>query len=438
MFLVVVLLATMTLVVFIATLRGYRSSMLRAEIIFDRQLDEIARLLDGMPPDSSAAVIVRGGDNLAFQIWDGEVLLRRSVNTPETAIARRQPGYLDSNFSGHRWRTLVRAGHGDHRWIMVANRIDARFQLADDVIMKAVLPIIFVIPLAGFLIWFIVGRGLKPLRDLAAQLSAKRSDDLSAIPGDEMPGELAQVIHSTNELLGRLAASFDREKRFAADAAHELRTPISVLKIDLHNLAQDLPANNPNLNRLKDGVERMNRLVEQILALYRTTPDQFMANFTQLDMNVLAQDVISQCYSEFDAKGQQVELTGVISQMVGDRFALETLLQNLLSNACKYTPHGGRVMVTVQPENDGVLLQVEDSGPGIPADEHERVFERFYRTGGDRHASGEPGCGLGLAIVKHIADLHSARLTLGSSSIDNGLAVRVFFPSSPTTGSDVS
>jgi two-component system sensor histidine kinase QseC len=433
-FLVIVLLATMTLIIFIAALRGYRSSMQQTELLFDGQLLDIAELLNELPIDRTAAINLPDEGTfegtIAFQIWDTGVLLQRSANAPDSLIAPLQPGYRDNNFGGHRWRTLARQSGNTDRWILVAERADMRFRLADDVILEAVMPIIFGLPLAGLVIWFIVGYGMRPMRRLATQLGAKASDDLSPLPDDQIPAELTQVVQSTNGLLTRLAASFEREKRFAADAAHELRTPISVLKVHLHNLAHDLPADNPNLAHLKDGIDRMNHLVEQILALYRTMPDQFMANFTELDLQVLARDVISKNYSEFAMKEQQIELVGSSSNIVGDRFALDTLLQNLLSNAGKYTPNGGRVLVTVEPGEHGVTLKVEDSGEGIAPDEYDRVFERFYRVGGDRHASDQPGCGLGLAIVRHIAELHDASITLGPSSFESGLSVRIGFPSS--------
>jgi two-component system sensor histidine kinase QseC len=431
-FLVIVLLATMTLIVFIAALRGYRSSMLQTERLFDGQLLDIAELLDGLPIDATAEINIpretASESIIAFQIWDAGVLRQRSANAPESPISPLQSGYRDTNFGGHRWRTFARQSVRDGRWVLVAERADIRFRLAEDVILEAVVPILFGLPVAGLVIWLIVGYGMRPMRRLAAQLGDKASDDLSPLPDDQIPAELTQVVRSTNDLLGRLAASFERERRFAADAAHELRTPISVLKVHLHNLARDVAADNSNYAKLKDGVDRMNHLVEQILALYRTMPDQFMANFTQLDLHSLAREIISKNYAAFSMKEQQIELVGDSATIVGDRFALETLFQNLLSNAGKYTPRGGRVQVTVEANEHGVMLRVEDSGVGIAPEEYERVFERFYRIGGDRHASAEPGCGLGLAIVRHIAELHNAHVSLGQSSFDTGLAVCVRFP----------
>ena len=426
-FLVVALLATMTLVVFIAAVRGYRASMQQAELLFDGQLQSVAALLENLAGDPTATFTNPAGNTIAFQVWVSGNLVQRSPNAPATALAPLEAGYRDGNFGGFRWRILTRPFHDYGGWIMVAERADIRFVLADQVLLKAVLPIILGLPVIGLLIWVIVGRGLNPLAQLASQLREKRSDDLSALPAETMPSELQQVIASTNALLRRLTSAFEREKRFAADAAHELRTPISVLKVQTYNLARELPAGSENLATLTHGIERLNHLVEQILALYRNTPEQSLAEFAELDLHELVRDVISRTYQQFADRNQQIELAGSASLVVGDRFALETLVTNLLSNASKYTPEGGQVQVTVAPDQQDILLRVEDSGPGIPEHEYDRVFERFYRVGQDRHGSQVAGCGLGLAIVKHIVELHDAHIKLGTSKFGSGLSVNVLF-----------
>lgn len=408
--------------------------MVQTELLFDGQLHDLADLLEGSPNRPGGVPDVPPGitpeSTVAYQVWEDGILGERSANAPKTPIGPFEPGYHENNFGGRRWRLLVRRSRAVNRWLLVAERADVRFQVAEDVILQAVTPIILGLPIAGLLIWAIVGYGLRPLSQLAEDLGTKADDDLSPLQNDRTPAELEQVIQSTNDLLNRLAASFERERRFAADAAHELRTPISVLNVQLHNLALELPTDNPNIINLKTGVDRMSHLVEQILALHRTAPDQFMANFTTINLAALARDTIGRRYTVFSRKNQQIELTGHDASIVGDRFALETLLENLLSNATKYTPDGGRILVTVEQTETGALLQVEDSGPGIDPEDRARVFERFYRVGGDRHASNQPGCGLGLAIVRHITDLHNARITLGRSAFDSGLRVSIEFPAS--------
>jgi len=426
----VVLMATFTLTVFLSSLHGFRSSMAGVQQLFDSELADRAHLLvtvvDERPVEDA---VVQVSDKYAFQLWQNGKLILRSGNTPETAITDFETGYRDTNFGRHRWRTYTwrDAGYGD-RWAIAAEQLDTRNALAEKVILESVLPVVSALPVAGLLIWFVVGTGLSPLRRLAGHLRNRDANDLSAIPLERQPVELMQLVTSSNELLQRLQASFIREKRFASDAAHELRTPLSALKVHLHNIAQQLPTGGHELQQLVAATGRMENLIEQILSLYRTAPDQYMARFEALDLYELVQEVMASSYNDFEDKDITLELCGDPARMAGDAFALTTLVQNLLDNACKYTPAGGRVRVTVSQDKDAVTLQVADSGTGIPAAMRARVFDRFYRLGGDQHGSAVIGCGLGLAIVEHIAELHTASIELGVSSFGNGLLVSVVFP----------
>ncbi|MFV8783999.1 ATP-binding protein [Microbulbifer sp. SA54] len=442
-FLLIALLSTITLVNFVSALHGYRASMDEAQALFDRQIAATARMLasvagTGVEAQEKVTQVVTQNDLLAFQIWrdDGSLLLR-SENAPGAHIAEGKTGYSEVNFSGYRWRVFGLHDLPNARWIYVAERVDLRYNLADEVILDSVLPILLGLPVAGLLIWLVVGRGLSSLRRLARALRNKRAEDFRPLPEDNAPAELLPVIHSTNSLLQRLQASFERERRFSADAAHELRTPISAIQIHAHNLAQEITEAGispqpESLPRLQQSIERMAHLVEQMLDLFRTTPEHYPARFEQIDLHRLARNVIAERYEQFDRRQQTVELNGHSASMRGDQFALTILLQNLLANAGKYTPEGGRILVTVRAGDSGLRLCVEDSGPGIAAEERERVFERFYRVGGDRHGSLVAGCGLGLSIVQHIAQLHKARITLGDSSLGQGLAVQVDFPNVDT------
>jgi two-component system, OmpR family, sensor histidine kinase QseC len=278
----------------------------------------------------------------------------------------------------------------------------------------------------------VVSRGLSPLRYLSNALSDKKVDDLVAIRMPAVPKELTSVISTLNLLLLRLESAFVREKRFASDAAHELRTPLSVLKINAHNLALELSAKQQasiNMLNLTQGVERMSHVVDQILLLNRTEPQQYSASFTSLDLAQLCRDGITSLYPQIDDKHQEIEFIGQSHAIIGDQFALEILIQNLISNACKYSPQKGRIRVSLTKRSDNISLLVEDSGPGIAEEEYNKVFERFYRVGGDRHNSNVIGCGLGLAIVKHIADLHLANIELSKSASLGGLTVKVVFKS---------
>jgi len=290
-----------------------------------------------------------------------------------------------------------------------------------------VLPAVIGLPILAVLIWIVVSRGLHPMRRLAHELGDKQANDLSPLSIAVNSQELSQIVSSSNDLLARLKSSLLREKQFASDAAHELRTPISSLKVQLYNISQEQPERNKEFGELQKITHQLEHVVEQILALYRTSPDEYHTRFEAIDLTSLAQQVIAEEYDNYERKNQQIEFFGQRQLILGDKFSLTTLIQNLLSNANKYTPNGGHIIVKIKRENDQVVLLVEDSGPGIPTYEHERLFQRFYRVGGDRHTSGESGCGLGLAIVKRIAELYNAEITLEPSSFASGTAFTLHF-----------
>jgi len=427
-FLVMALLATITLTIFLAALHGYRASMIEVKALLDASLMERARLLGvGAPPAGGSEPAVTASENFAFQVFRDGTLLRRSENAPTQPMAAAA-GFRDGNFGDHRWRTYTWVDEQRGLRATAAERMDVRNTLAEDIILESVLPVVLALPLLGVLIWLIVGYGLAPLRNLARHLHARRADDLRPIPNRHQPVELQQVVTSTNGLLGRLEASFERERRFASDAAHELRTPIAALKVHLHNISQTVASEDPALAGLNSAVDRMGKLVEQILILYRISPDQYSADFVELDLHALARDVIAAMYPEFDRRGCRLELFGERSLIFGDRLALETLIKNLLDNACKYTPVDGQVRITVDTDREAVAIRIEDSGPGVPEDQYERIFDRFYRLGGDHHEPDIIGCGLGLPIVRYIAQMHRSEIVLGRSAFASGLSVTVRFP----------
>jgi len=203
-----------------------------------------------------------------------------------------------------------------------------------------------------------------------------------------------------------------------------LRTPISVLKLKLHNLLSETKTDNAQLLSLQGAVDRMGRSVEQVLMLYRMAPEQFVARFVDVALDDLVQQTIADIYPQLEARHQQIELSAEPALVSGDPFALQTLITNLVENASRYSGAGGRIKVTVEPTPTSTVLTVEDSGPGISADHREHVFERFYRG---QHDYDSEGSGIGLAIVKNICDIHGAHISLGESQFDTGLAVTVVF-----------
>lgn len=426
LFLIASILAILTLFNFVAALQGYQASLREAEQLFDNQLYQTARLIANLHADQIQTP-PNPQSNLAYQVWHNNQLIATSSPGLRKPMMELLPGFDHANFNGYRWRTLVFYDEVHENWVIAAERSDLRYMLAESVITQAVLPILMGIPLAGLLIWLIVSRGLKPLRDLSEQLKNKQASDLTPIAIPDLKSELKQVNHSINALMRRLGSALDREKRFTADAAHELRTPISALKVQLHNLREEVPQDNEAFAQLEAGVERMQHLVEQLLSLYRSTPEEFAHHFTRLNLFQLAQEVIANQHLDFEHRGQLLELEGEDCVVEGDPFALTTLLQNLLSNANKYTPSGGQIRVTVEPVGDHICLKVEDSGPGIAPTDYSKVFERFQRLNHAKDVAAVQGCGLGLTIVRHIADLHQARTSIAPSSFETGTAFIILF-----------
>lgn len=440
-FLTLTLLSVAALLNFAAALRGYHRGMREAEQLFNQRMYQHLDLLNySLPPLLSRGDIEDGHrryplgstasrSHLEFQ-WatpDGR-LLARSHGMPAVLVTGLQAGFGFVNFGGHRWHVLASPSSDAKSWFVLAERDDQRFRMTESVILPAVYPMLLAVPLLGAIIWLLLGVGLKPVATLARDLEQREAGDLRGLPADGLPSELKPLASSVNSLLRRLEASFARERRFSADAAHELRTPIAALRIQCENLAFATPAQAQAVAKLQAGVERLSHLVEQILVLNRLAPDQYMGRFETMSLDAAVRRVIAEHSDALERHSLDIELLGCEAVVRGDAGALDSLLSNLIGNAIKYTPPGGRIRVQAGPHGDDVVLDVIDSGVGIAPAQRERVFDRFYRVDGDRHRTGVSGCGLGLSIVKQVTDLHGAHIALRDSVFGSGLWVRVVFP----------
>jgi len=315
---------------------------------------------------------------------------------------------------------------------LVAERHDLRFIMAEKVVLASIVSVIAVIPIIALLIWLVVGFGLSPISRFADSFKTKEATDLSPILLGDVPKELKVLASSANDLLKRLEQSFEREKRFASDAAHELRTPITAIKLHIDNLLAETTYPSQSTKLLKISIDRISHLVEQILALNRSSPDQYLSNFTKFDLVEVTQNIIIEQYSVLSDKNIKIVLKGETCPIIADQFGIETLISNILSNAIKYCYKNCNIEITLNYDNDNITLVIMDSGPGIKAELRGRVFERFYRVDGDRHQSTVSGCGLGLSIVRHIVTLHKGKIDLADSAdeanFDSGLKVTVTLP----------
>ena len=452
-YLVLTLVAVLTLITFIAAIQGYKASMTRAEKLFEQQLVDFAQIVKGLHQTFETKqrkfVTIKQQTSFAFQVWQDGNLVIQSANSPIQPIMslNKSPTHFgEVNFAGQRWRAIYLADSPDNSLeandnklvIIVAQPLKKQFLLAQEVILAAVTPMIIAIVLLSFLIYGIITQGLKPLHKLTTALANKRSNDFTPLALHVDNSELSRVVTTLNQLLARLNLAFERERHFAADAAHELKTPLSVLKINVHNLSQELNEQGQQysttlIKPLKVSVERMGHVIDQILHLNRTNPDQINQSQQQVKLKTLLQSVIGDLYQAIAQKQQTITLTSDEVILKGDELSLQLMLTNLISNANKYTPQNGEIKVSTKyvkhhkKQTAQVAIIIEDSGEGIPEAEYHRVFDRFYRVGGDQHDSSVLGCGLGLTIVKHIVDMHRGNIMLSKSKLLGGLRVEVLF-----------
>lgn len=428
-FLIVVSLAVITLVNFIAAVQGYRTGLTNTDQLFDAKLVEIASVIAELGVEDAHLQQGLQPAPVMFQLLDesGQVVKRSSL-APDSPLSFAPGTFSMVNFNGIRWRVYVsdQLNHGYR--VAVAESYDERYFLAEGIILKTIVPILIGLPVLMLLVWLIVTRGLRPLKKLTAEVAGKRSQDLTPIECTEVPEELQPLSDAMNQLLGRLSKAFDREKRFSGDAAHELRTPLSALKINLFNLKKQLPENDDDCVSMEESIDRMGHLIEQMLLLYRLSPEQLQSEFVDVDLYEIAQQTIAENYTAIERKQQEISLEGESVLISGDAFALNTLIKNLVDNANKYTPAQGQIVVTVTEGRDWAELVVEDSGEGIPAEEKERILERFYRLQGHANTASIQGCGLGLSIVQNIVELHGGELSIGKSPSLGGLRIEITLP----------
>jgi two-component system, OmpR family, sensor kinase len=421
-------------VVFIGAAGGgivYRNALAEADAFFDYHLRQTALLLRDEPVEYVAPQIPANDAAYDFvvQVWtlDG---VRIYLSRPHSVLPNVTTlGFSTVTTSEGLWR--VYGAQAMTKVIQVAQPMRVRKEQAVDLALKTLRPFALLLPVLGFLIWIAVGRALQPLQRLTTLVKARRVDALDPLPNERLPDEVRPLVDALNDLLVRLGVALDRERAFMADAAHELRTPLTALHLQMGTLsrAANEAERNDAMEKLSAGMQRAIRLVEQMLSLARQEP-RVQPTRAPVPLADIARDVVAELVPLADAK--QIDLGISNSQpavVMGDPDALRTLTRNLVDNAVRYTPAGGRVDVSVENGSDSgeTLLKVVDNGPGIPPEERSRVLDRFYR----RPGTSPPGSGLGMAIVKAIADTHGATLELDAGLDGTGLAVSVRFPSAP-------
>ncbi len=424
----------------------YRNALAEADAFFDYHLRQTALVLRDEPVEYSLAPRIPANDasyDFVVQVWslDG---VRVYLSRPHTVLPEVTTlGFSTVSTQEGLWRVF--GTQALTKVIQVAQPMRVREQQAVDLALKTLRPFALLLPVLGFLIWLAVGSALQPLKRLTTLVKARRVEALDPLPNERLPDEVTPLVGALNELLVRLDAALTRERAFMADAAHELRTPLTALHLQMGALARatNEAERNDAMAKLSEGVQRAIRLVEQMLSFARQGP-RTEPGRVLVPLADIVREVVAELVPFADAKQIDLGISNLESAAVlGDPDALRTLTRNLVDNAVRYTPDGGRVDVFVenrpsasaapasseQPDRASpqVNLRVVDNGPGIPPEERTRVLDRFYR----RPGTSPPGSGLGMAIVKAIADAHNAILTLDAGPDGKGLSVSVLFPAAP-------
>jgi two-component system sensor histidine kinase QseC len=363
---------------------------------------------------------------LAFQVWEEGLKLRlHSANAPDTRLSPQERGFSDVESGGRAWRVYSSLDRKGRVLVQVAEERRARDRIAGSVAGALLLPMIVGLPVLGLLIWLALRSGLKPLVALGRDVAVRDPDNLQPLEAADVPREVGPLVASLNGLFGRLRQSIDHERRFNADAAHELRTPLAGVRAQAE-VALGASADAERTHALRQviaGCDRAARLVDQMLTLARLDPKRTLAGGARFDLAAVARDAIAEIAPAGHARGVDVALDASPAQIVGDPALVAILLRNLLDNAIRHGPAGTTVEVGVQAVAGGAELVVTDQGPGVPPEERDRLGERFHRVLG----TGETGSGLGLSIVRRIAELHHAEVTFGAAPSGRGFAARVRF-----------
>ncbi|WP_027856004.1 ATP-binding protein [Marinobacterium jannaschii] len=397
-----------------------------------RQLDD-RRVEHNMPEPS---LNVRGDDKdeydesghkyenkLSFQVWhqSGKALIGSGQKSFLGFPAGPGFTYADSDLGD--WRTFALFSDRLQSWIIVGQRMDLREELTEEIAEHNVVPMMVVIPVLLVLIGFIIQRGFMPLIRVSGEISQRGPDMLTPISEEGVPAELTDMVSSVNRLMSRLEQALEQQKRFTSNAAHEIRTPLAAIRIH----AQNLPAESDDVKRVRQqilsGTDRLTHMVNQLLTLSRIEAAESCGDRRCTDPAELIETLLGEFRLLTAEKQQQIALLvpkPVKAELNPDAFLI--LMRNLVDNAVRYTPAGGQLLVDLKAEEQSLVVVVQDSGPGLTAEQRQQVFDRFYRAGGND----VEGCGIGMSIVAEICQRCDFRIELQDSDIaDTGLKVVV-------------
>jgi two-component system, OmpR family, sensor histidine kinase QseC len=411
---------------------------------------ELDELLDGHLSQAAALLVVQAhhdddddddirdvpiahkyAPQVAFQVFINDLLMTRSTNVGTTPIASSETGFSTIKMNnGETWRVFVTPENERKVRVFVGEKVDSRHAIVWAVLRSMLWPLAIALPVLAFVGWWSVRWGLAPLRELSTTLAKRAPQALEPVALQDMPQEMQPLVGALNALFQRIDGMVASERRFTADAAHELRTPIAAIRAQAQvalGAGDDSAQRSHALQSTLAGCDRATRLMDQLLTLARLEASQ-VKPVARVDLIALARRVSADLAPAALARGQSLELDAHgTCAVAADEVLLGVLVRNLVDNALRYSPPGARVVVSVQPglqSTDGCELCVQDSGPGMSSESMQRLGERFFRVLG----SDQPGSGLGWSIVRRIADVFGAQLVACHSSALGGLMVTVRLP----------
>lgn len=430
--LLALLLGVVTVAWLVMMLMSYVDAHHEVDELFDAQLAQTAQTLLALASHADDDHVEDLSDtahkyqrSLRFQIWqsDGRLLLR-SGTAPEMPLTQAD-GFSEVEDANGHWRYFSQWNAEKNLQVQVGENHTIRDELIGHIAWRLLLPALFGLPLMGFGVWVATHRGLVSLDEIAQQIAGRDPQQLQAVMPNRAPTEIRTMLEALNGLFVRVEKTLENERRFTADAAHELRTPLAALQAQLHVAmhARDENERACSFVQLKTGLVRASHLVDQMLLLARLDPQSGLPDPKPVCLASIVETVCADLGSQILSQRLDFDFAADEGAMVtGHAPWLQVLARNLIDNAVRYTPVGGKLKVLVAQVSEGVVLTVMDSGPGIPIAERQEVLKRFYRL----HQGEHPGSGLGLAIVQRIADLHRARVTLDETD-GVGLKVVVAF-----------
>ena len=408
----------------VATAAVWNAASHELDELLDGHMVEVAALLathaqDDNDEDAMAQAprLRTSAKRVMWQIWHDGAIVRRSSSAPATPLGPRERAFAGTQIDDHVWRVFSTGRLAGGDTVMVAERTDDRRDILAAIIRNLLWPLLLALPALAVLVLLSVRLSLAPLARIGAALQRRAPLALDPLRVDLAPREVLPLVAAINELFGRIRRTIEQEKRFTADASHELRTPIAALR------AQALVERIGSRKSL-DSCDRVARLLEQLLTLARLDARDAAPQAAPVDLDALARTVLADAANLTPGRGSDLELDSAGAALVeGEPTLLQVLLRNLVDNALRYSPAGAPVQVQLVRDGGSTTITVEDGGAGLDEAAMARLGERFFRAA----PGGPSGTGLGWSIVRRIAALHGATVEVGRSAALGGLRVVVRF-----------